>query len=99
MHNVNYASRQPNTTSAQSSGTAAAAAVVVGTQPSAAPTTSGQSSGQSPSSPCPFCYQVPCVITQAPSWLRESATPSLSNAAKRYRLYKRFWTLLGQTMT
>ena len=45
---------------------------------------------------CPYCYQAPCIISQAPSWLRGSAAPALTNAAKRYRLYRRFWTLLGQ---
>ena len=50
----------------------------------------------SSSSICPTCYQMPCVIIQAPSWLRGSAAPSLTNEAKRYRLYRRFWTLLGQ---
>ena len=45
---------------------------------------------------CPTCYQMPCVIIQAPSWLRGSAAPSLTIAAKRYSLYRRFWTLLGQ---
>ena len=54
------------------------------------------SSTTATSSACPTCYQTPCVIKQPPSWLRGSVAPSLGNAAKRYRLYKRFWTLLGR---
>ena len=55
------------------------------------------STGPSTSStcPCPTCFQLPCVVIQAPSWLRGSATPNLSNTVKRYHLYKRFWTQLG----
>ena len=37
-----------------------------------------------------------CIIIQAPSWLRGSAEASLSNQCKRYKLYRKFWSLLGQ---
>ena len=45
---------------------------------------------------CPYCRLSPCVIIQAPSWLRGSAEAHLSNNCKRYKLYRKFWTLLGQ---
>jgi hypothetical protein len=45
---------------------------------------------------CPYCRLSPCVIIQAPSWLRGSASPNLSKNSKRFKLYRKFWTLLGQ---
>ena len=48
------------------------------------------------SSACPHCHLSPCVTQRPPSWLRGSATEGLSNIPKRYKLYSKFWTLLGQ---
>ena len=45
---------------------------------------------------CPYCRLSPCIIIQAPSWLRGSAEASLSNQCKRYKLYRKFWSLLGR---
>ncbi len=45
---------------------------------------------------CPYCRQSPCIIITPPNWLRGSAQACLSNQAKRYRLYKKFWTLMGR---
>ncbi len=44
----------------------------------------------------PICRLSPCVIARQPNWLRGSASPNLGNLAKRYKLYKTFWTLLGR---
>lgn len=46
---------------------------------------------------CPFCRLRPCIIDRPPPpWLRGNRPPHLGNVAKRYPLYKKFWTLLGQ---
>ena len=45
---------------------------------------------------CPYCRLSPCIIARPPNWLRGSSQASLGNQAKRFRLYKKFWTLLGQ---
>ena len=45
---------------------------------------------------CPHCRLSPCIITRPPNWLRGSSQASLANQTKRYPLYKKFWTLLGQ---
>jgi hypothetical protein len=45
---------------------------------------------------CPHCLLSPCVINKPPSWLRGSASSSLGNATKRFKLYKKFWSLLNQ---
>ena len=45
---------------------------------------------------CPYCRLSPCIITRPPNWLRGSSQASLGNQAKRFCLYKKFWTLLGQ---
>ena len=46
--------------------------------------------------PCPYCHLAPCIIAQPPSWLRGSASANLGNITNRFKLYGRFWTLLGQ---
>ena len=45
---------------------------------------------------CPHCHLAPCVTVKPPSWLRGSAEASLGNISKRFKLYRKFWTLLGQ---
>ena len=45
---------------------------------------------------CPHCHLSPCVVARPPSWLRGSCDASLSNISKRFKLYRRFWTLLGK---
>ena len=45
---------------------------------------------------CPHCHLAPCITAKPPNWLRGSAEANLSNITKRFRLYRRFWTLLGQ---
>ena len=45
---------------------------------------------------CPYCRLSPCIIARPPNWLRGSAPPNLGNMSKRFKLYKKFWTLLGQ---
>ena len=45
---------------------------------------------------CPFLRLGSCIITRPPSWFRGSAPSSLGNQVKRFLLYKKFWTLLGQ---
>ncbi len=45
--------------------------------------------------PCPFCHLSPCVLTRPPNWLTGSAAANMGNIVKRYKLYKKFWTLLG----
>ena len=45
---------------------------------------------------CPHCHLSPCVTQRPPSWLRGSAAEGLCNIPKRYKLYNKFWTLLGQ---
>ena len=43
---------------------------------------------------CPYCHQTPCVTVRPPTWLIRSAPPSLGNVAKRYPLYRKFWSLM-----
>jgi hypothetical protein len=45
---------------------------------------------------CPYCHLCLCVIIQSPTWLIGSAPPNLGNDSKRYKLYRKFWRLLGQ---
>ena len=45
---------------------------------------------------CQYCHLSPCVTSRPPSWLRGSAEASLSNISKRFKLYRKFWMLLGQ---
>ncbi len=46
--------------------------------------------------PCPYCHLSPCVRARPPSWLIGSAAPNLGNMVKRFKLYRKYWTLLGQ---
>ena len=45
---------------------------------------------------CIDCFCEPCVVDPAvlPAFVRGSAAPDLSNVAKRYRLYRKFWSHL-----
>ncbi|XP_064389932.1 uncharacterized protein LOC135337855 isoform X2 [Halichondria panicea] len=44
---------------------------------------------------CPYCHLSPCVRARPPSWLIGSAAPNLGNMVKRYKLYRKYYTLLG----
>ena len=45
---------------------------------------------------CPHCHLAPCVTARPLSWVRDSAEARLGNITKRFRRYRKFWTLLGQ---
>ena len=49
-----------------------------------------------PQSPtCPHCLCGPCIVSRPPAFLVGMARPSLTNRAKRFRLYRKFWQLLS----
>ena len=45
---------------------------------------------------CVYCFCDPCVGNQAflPDFIRGSASPDLSNVARRFRLYRKVWSYL-----
>ena len=45
---------------------------------------------------CYHCFSAPCVVspTVLPDFVRGSAAPDPSNVARRYRLYRKFWSHL-----
>ena len=44
---------------------------------------------------CPHCFCRPCVIAHPPDFLRGSAEAHVGNRGKRFKLYHKFWQLLG----
>ncbi len=45
--------------------------------------------------PCEHCHLSPCIVATPPSWLRGSAVANLGNLCKRFKMYRKFWTLLS----
>ena len=45
---------------------------------------------------CYYCLFAPCIVSEDvfPEFVRGSAAPDPSNVARRYRLYRKFWSYL-----
>ena len=51
--------------------------------------------GEEEHPPCPHCFCGPCVIEMPPDFLMGSSAPHERNREQRYKLYQKFWRLMG----
>ena len=52
--------------------------------------------GEEEHPPCPHCFCGPCVIEMPPDFLMGSSAPHERNREQRYKLYQKFWRLMGE---